>query len=799
MNHFTRKLKHYGLDDRHYPFGDSVLNAALIVLMSGCILFGFVSWNVVWWHGLSSMTTTDFSCPYTLVKTLLLFFLVVSVFAGCYFFSNQLMQQKKGNLWYLSLHLITLISVFMGAVVNTFFFAAISRYYGDSMLVFTQNYVTSYQLQYYAYIALALFSWVCLMKCRKPKEEDEIVVESTSGKLGGADYANKAYLHQKGMIPLYHEAIKGQGQILGKLDRDTYITLPNNVHSLMIAPPRSGKAVSGAIPLILDSDFAIWGWDMKGELFMSTWKECLRKGRSPIAFAPTGVINQYGDFRPYVTFNFNPLKTKFTMNAITREKYLDNLVKGLTADISHASSEKHFIDLSVPIIKVMVNDYLGTDKTLVDLYDELVNINLEKLIKRFKNLLQKNPDYRLVRSALGTLENTTERELSGIRNTYKRALDFLSNPIWTQCFSQDGLDFYDYAVGQNDVFMIIDQSTVESYPKVVRLFFSLLKSTFDMLPPKALVNHHYPIVLDEIAQVGPLEEIESIYELFGDKGVTLHLYFQNVDQIEKFKKAELLKGFALKQFFCVRDTKTIKWIQELSGKQTVLLNNVSHGSSTSKSRNFSQAFSTNHNKSHSSSESISETGTELFHTDFIRELSRDKQIVMYENIKPILCDRCFYYDDPRYTNRASTNFVFHRQQINLEAVQIAQDDFDAQFKRYETKPEALEHENTVVQLSRQSHSDDIQDSENTKELSRTLSVDNGFSTSNENLEAPTDHAENSLSEKYIDYHLDKAVELYLLGKEKGLKRKALLEQYNMSPYKYRLAKEEVQRRKVAQE
>jgi type IV secretion system protein VirD4 len=73
---------------------------------------------------------------------------------------------------------------------------------------------------------------------------------------------------------------------------------------------------------------------------------------------------------------------------------------------------------------------------------------------------------------------------------------------------------------------------------------------------------------------------------------------------------------------------------------------------TEKSRSISRSHG--YGKSGGGSESISDQRRALLLPQEVKEIGQWKEIILLENVKPILCDKIRYFDDPEFTSRLRT-------------------------------------------------------------------------------------------------------------------------------------------------
>ncbi|MGQ4004785.1 type IV secretory system conjugative DNA transfer family protein [Francisellaceae bacterium CB52] len=208
------------------------------------------------------------------------------------------------------------------------------------------------------------------------------------------------------------------------------------------------------------------------------------------------------------------------------------------------------------------------------------------------------------------------------------------------------LHIIEYLAGNADIYMIVPPNIIEQTAPFIKLILGLVKSALEFANPQQLQSEYYPILLDEVAQLGYMKIIEQMYEVLRYKGIILWLYFQDMSQLKVFAKAAMFKSFDVLQFIGeINGDENIRFIKELAGTKTIKIE--SSGKSKS-SKNLSNVNS-------STNKSISKT--ELLSTDFIRERTKFKQIIFHTGCPVIVCDRTKYYEHKRYRGLTGPNLT----------------------------------------------------------------------------------------------------------------------------------------------
>ena len=653
MSPIVKKLKAWGLDDAKY----SISNKFFTVLFCFIVLFGLGMFALypagTWFHGLIN---TGERTPYPYFDDTMKMIIPPLACIGLYLFALFLgivALRDTGNLFFVSVNYTFFVAIILLLLSQSGLFVVIGKYLNYHPFEFAWQHINALKWQYLSYsgVASAAFLSLCISRLFTFSPSSE-AAESTSGKLGSAKQANIDYLRQKGFLIKNGHRHENKGFVIGKLDGH-YVGSETLFNTLTIAPPGSGKGVSGSIPSILDTDYNAFLFDIKGELFLVTHEDSVRKGKTPVAIDPYRVLDQYGDYRKFQVFYYDPLNPKNIdlEDNISRDRYITALSGAMM--IEGKFETPHFKDTANGILQAAIDGYLGTGKTLTDLYDEFAPLDKKGTIMALESL-QTEKQSRRITGGIGMLKKVADEEAGSMLSTLYRCFDYVVSETWADFFNHDGLNLQDYITGSSDLYLIIPEDMVPRYPKVIRMILSMLAAHFSITEVGKL-HQHYPMKIDEVAQLGTLPEIPILYEVFRSKGIRMALYFQSIAQVDEFEKADMLKGFDIIQVFAINDTKTIQWVQQLGGRQTVLIKNRS--TSASKSNPTRQGILAPGSISKSDSTSEQEMATELYHSDVIRELDGTKQFIFKSGMRSFICDRIVYYDDQRYKHRVGINYT----------------------------------------------------------------------------------------------------------------------------------------------
>jgi len=488
-------------------------------------------------------------------------------------------------------------------------------------------------------------------------------------------------------------------------------------NTITIGKRGTGKATTGSILTLLEAMINCLVNDVKGELFMTTFQERIRRGKRVIAADVVITLDRYNNFRSHMCIRYNPLWCEFLKNTNTINKalYLDAIASSFIMD-AFDNREEHWVDksrsvfkaflsmaieyniqenknISNAIIQITKSDFVYvTDKdtiyTLQDLNDgEFVKALDGKLkivddyslkdfdaikskkslrdVKRYFAMASKEDLEKIlttaykttpnsfIEEALGTLKQAgKDNELGGILTTLNKATSMLSNEAIAGFFDSPTqndvqLDIKDYITGNTDIFFICPEDQLREYPQLLALFMNMIRVGIKLIDRREK-HFRYLLLMDEIGQLGYLPCIETIDSIGRDSGLIQHLYFQTMDQVNKYKDKNALKNFEIQRYFKTTEPETIRHINYLAGRSTI----IEEHQSTSKNTSRKDKQITNSDK---------EFGVDLMPVDRIRTLPDNEQIVVF-NGEMIICNKVYYYKDKKYDGKYGKNYILDKYQ-----------------------------------------------------------------------------------------------------------------------------------------
>ena len=534
---------------------------------------------------------------------------------------------------------LAVLVLFFGFDLMTINVAA-QEYHMGAMAHFAllKNYFSQYGWLYLIPAAFAIFSFAVfgINKNREPK---------TSGIFGTAEFADKTAFAE---MNAYDES----GSLFGKDEKGNYLYYPL-CNRTIIAQPGGGKSTGVVIPALLTENRPVFVNDPKGELWAVAGRHRhLNFNRESIVLDPYGVTRttKFMENKPASLvskiYTFNPLDL-LAADARMYDRTLESLVESLISPSKDGNSTtEHFNEASKTILKGLIEWVSKKEEPSsrnLARVNEILNLETEDL-KTTVDLMADSTLYHAEKAAAVLRNQSHGEHRDSLMTNASRHLNWLDDINMREFVAQSNFDLKDFLKGNMDVYVVLpsDQS---SGKKFVRAVLASLYNIFIQANPEDRPDKETLFIFDEQGQLGYFPDIEKMIAELRNCGIVIWSVFQDIGQINQYSKPGLFTGAPLKQFFNIDDIETMEWIQKLGGNRTIFTG------STSKSRSSGKQSSTNQ------SESEQETRTELIHSNEIREMNSDRQLVFIRSAKAILCEKIPYFKQPRFDGQYDKNPV----------------------------------------------------------------------------------------------------------------------------------------------
>ena len=487
-----------------------------------------------------------------------------------------------------------------------------------------------------------------LSQLNKPNEQEDV--------FGGAKEADLDDLKNNDLlVPRSKTKIKTGNKYLcyGELDgRLVGSTKPKS--SCIFGKPGTGKGACSVIPKLLDCLYPVVVNDTKFEITpMVVSHRWDIFGKKPYILDPFNVALDYNakGWADHQTLHIDMnIGGNVDMNI-----YVSTLANAISQKDSSGKNGSFYDDAQM-ILEGVLYYLVSKQKNITKVFDMIVKDGLwdtKNTIEEFNETLTESSS--AIYLAVGKIIQLHEKgsltkygaDVAGI---LVGSIKLFGQASLKQMFSKGDpertLNISEYLAGNADIYMIVPPNMIEQTAPFIKLILGLVKSALEFANPQQLQSEYYPILLDEVAQLGYMKIIEQMYEVLRYKGIILWLYFQDMSQLKVFAKAAMFKSFDVLQFIGeINGDENIRFIKELAGTKTVTIESSGKSKSSKNITNVNSSTNKNISK------------TELLSTDFIREGTKFKQIIFHTGCPVIVCDRTKYYEHQRYKGLAGPNLT----------------------------------------------------------------------------------------------------------------------------------------------
>ncbi len=429
--------------------------------------------------------------------------------------------------------------------------------------------------------------------------------------------------------------------IVGKY-QGSYLTFKGQQFVLLAAPTRSQKGVAVVIPNLLNFAGSTVTLDIKLENFKLTSGFRAAHGQKVFLFNPFAEDGR--------THRWNPL------DGISRNRNFrigDVLAIGQALYPSDNPKDAFWNDQARNLFLGLTLYLLETPELPCTL-GELLRQSSGKGLP-LKDYLQcimaerANGDNALSDECLDALNrfcNTSENTMASILATFNAPLTIFANPIVDAATSVSDFDVTAVRKELMSIYIGIQPNRLADAALLVNLFFSQLinLNTKELPQDNPALKYQCLLLLDEFTAIGKVGIIAKAVSYIAGYNLRLLPIIQSISQLESVYGEKDTRTFvtnhALQIIYPPREQKDANEYSEMLGYFTE--KSVSTGVSRPR------AWGGNNG---SSSENTSDQKRALLLPQELKELGQDKEIILLENTKPILCDKARYYDDPTFIDR----------------------------------------------------------------------------------------------------------------------------------------------------
>ncbi|OXI95163.1 MULTISPECIES: type IV secretory system conjugative DNA transfer family protein [Burkholderia] len=459
-----------------------------------------------------------------------------------------------------------------------------------------------------------------------------------------------------------------------------YLRFAGQQFVLLAAPARSGKGVGIVIPNLLSYSDSVVVLDIKQENFRLTAGFRRAHGHAVYLFNPFAEDGR--------THRYNPLSViadgMFRVGDILAighvlypagghdEFWKDqarNLLLGLVLLLCDWREARRAGTSGVPDYPITMGEVLRQSSG----NGLPVKTYLNRMLIQHRQYLS-----RACIDALNRFLANDDKVLASILATFNAPLTIWANPIVDAATSANDFDLRDVRRRKMSVYLGVTPDHLSEAAILMNLMFSQLVNlnTKELAEDNPALKYQCLLLLDEMTAIGKIQIIARAVAYMAGYNLRLLSIVQSDSQLESvYGRADartIVTNHAMQILFAPREQKDANAYSEMLGTRT------ERSRTTSRSNGMFGARS-------GASESFSDQRRALMLPQEIKELDRDKEIILLENTRPILADRICYWRDRAFTSRlmaaptvAALDLVRFGAQIEQRLRELSDDEVDDQ-------------------------------------------------------------------------------------------------------------------------
>lgn len=296
-------------------------------------------------------------------------------------------------------------------------------------------------------------------------------------------------------------------------------------HLMTIAPTGAGKGVSCIIPTLLRFPGPVIVIDPKGENYAVTAERRRALGQTIVLLDPMGITGAPGDA-------LNPLDLidADAAQSIDDATMLASLLSGGVErdDPRNLFWYQRGEALLTGLIQFVATEAADELRNLSEVR-RLLNLPNDEFIAFARTRLQRATDED-VRQIAGTLVNPAEEMIGSIVGMSQNSLGFLRGELLHRATARSTFDLHGVTRGDPlSIYVVIPPDKLRSHQNLLRVWVGTLMAA--LMRRRAPVDHDTLFILDEAAQLGPLEQLRQAITLLRGYGLQTWSFWQDHSQL----------------------------------------------------------------------------------------------------------------------------------------------------------------------------------------------------------------------------------------------------------------------------
>lgn len=460
-----------------------------------------------------------------------------------------------------------------------------------------------------------------------------LLMPSNKKLFGEARFANYAEIRKAGLLG-------DQGIIVGRY-HGRYLMFGGQQHAIISAPTRSGKGVGIVIPNLLNWPESVVILDIKQENWDITSGFRKKHGQECYLFNPAA-----SDYR---THRYNPL-AYISSDPNFRIDDVQKIANMLFPDqpgtdvIWTATPRSLFLGIALLLAETPEKPLtLGqvVRETLVD------GDGAEYFARMINERAAAGKPFSgaCIRALNSYISISAENTRAGVMTSFRSRLELWMNPLVDAATSENDFDLRDVRKKRMSIYLGVTPDNLERMAPLLNLFFQQLidLNTRELPSQNKALKHSCMLLMDEFTAIGKIGILSKGISYIAGYNLRMLPIIQSPAQLVEVYGQDAAQTFTTNHALNIiyppkaSETQTARDISEWLGYETV------KGVSVSKSRSIMK---------HSDAQlSVSDQQRALLLPQEITSLGERKELIVMENVRPILAEKVVYFKDKEFINR----------------------------------------------------------------------------------------------------------------------------------------------------
>jgi type IV secretion system protein VirD4 len=483
---------------------------------------------------------------------------------------------------------------------------------------------------------------------------DKLWVSSTAGVLGVllpailALLPRKRALHGNARFATRREIARAglfapHGIFLGRFGR-RYLILGGQQGAIVSAPPRSDKGTAIVVPNCLSWPGSLICQDIKLENWQLTSGFRRRMGQPCYLVNPLDPNGNTARNNPLSYISSNPNLRVTGIQRIAATLFPE--VPG-TDPFWTAGGRGLFLGLALYVLETP-----SLPSTLGEVLRQSMASDAESFSAHWKRIIggRQSGKYPLSATcvrAIADIVDLAPVTASSIRKTFTSRMDLFANPLIDAATSCNDFDWRDLRKRPMSIYLGIQPGDLHLLRPLLNLFLeqAISLQTEELPEHNPALKHQVLMLLDEMTAPGKIPILAQAISYLPGYNVRLLLVIQAFSQLREVYGPNaadtMMKSLAARVLYAPKDFAEANEISQELGMTTVRVKSFS--------RPRAEILS---NKGHRAGNvSVSEQKRPLLLPQEVKELGRDREILLYEGLRPVLAKKNRYYEDPLFKKR----------------------------------------------------------------------------------------------------------------------------------------------------